>query len=114
MKIRTYHFFTTVDHGYLLAKPEELAAVLPVDPETQIPRISETLSLTQEPIIDGRGNGWILLEEDCQAPEFIELLADAIGVFPHQIRRRIRHHETNLTFQELVAHIETWTTLNLP
>ena len=33
----------------------------------------ETLSLTQEPIIDGRGNGWILLEDDCQAPEFIEL-----------------------------------------
>lgn len=107
MKLRNYLFLNTIEHGYLLATPEELQAVLPIDPETQIPRLSEVLDLTQQPITDSIGNKWILLEEDCQAPEFIEFLADEIRVFPHQIRERTKHIETNISSAELIAYIQS-------
>jgi ribonuclease HI len=105
-KLRNYLFLNTMEHGYFLATPEELQAVLPLDQETLIPRHSDTLDLSQQPVKDSVGNQWILLEEDCQAPEFIEFLADVVRVFPHQIRERITHHETNISSAQLVAYIQ--------
>jgi hypothetical protein len=106
MRLRNYLFLNTIEHGYLLATPKELQAVLPKDPETQIPRQSETLDLMQQSVPDRVGKQWILLEEDCQAPEFIEFLADELRVFPHQVRERIKHHETNIRSAELSVYIQ--------
>lgn len=106
MKLRNYLFLNTMEHGYFLATPQELQGVLPVDQETRIPRQSETLDLLQQPVTDSVGNQWILLEEDCQAPEFIELLADVVRVFPHQIRERITRYETNTSSAQLVVYIQ--------
>lgn len=105
-QLRNYLFLNTMDHGYFLATPKELQAVLHLDQETGIPRHSDTLDLSQQPVNDSVGNQWILLEEDCQAPEFIEFLADVVRVFPHQIRERITHHETNTSSAQLVVYIQ--------
>ena len=106
MKLRNYLFLNTMEHGYFLATPQELQTVLLVDQETRIPRQSETLDLSQQPVTDSVGNQWILLEEDCQAPEFIEFLADVVSVFPHQIRERITRYETNTSSAQLVVYIQ--------
>ena len=76
MTLPNYLFLVTIEHGYLLVTPQDIHTILPIDPETQIPRLSSSLDLTQQPVTDSIGNQWILLEEDCQVPEFIELLAD--------------------------------------
>lgn len=86
--------------------PKTVQAIFPVDPETQIPLVfSSTLDLTQRPLMDSIGNLWIPLEEDCQAPEFIERLADHLHTFPHQLRERIRRYEPNLSTAELTQYV---------
>lgn len=105
MNLPNHVFIVTIEHGYLLVRPQDIQAILPVDPETQIPLLSSTLDVTQQPVIDSIGNQWILLEEDCQAPEFIERLADHLHTFPHQIRERIKRYESNLRTAELAQYI---------
>lgn len=107
MTLPNYLFLVTMEHGYLLVTPQDIQTILPRDPETQIPRLSSTLDLTQQPVTDSIGNQWILLEEDCQVPEFIELLADQIRTFPHQIRAGIKRYETNLSSAELVRYVQS-------
>jgi hypothetical protein len=106
MNLPSYLFLVTIEHGYLLVRPEDVQAIFPVDPETQIPLVfSSTLDLTQKPLIDSIGNLWIPLEEDCQAPEFIERLADHLHTFPHQLRERIKHYEPNIRTAELALYV---------
>jgi len=45
------------------------------------------------------------LEEDCQAPEFIERLADHLHTFPHQLRERIKRYEPNIRTAELAWYV---------
>src|SRR4029079_14490703 len=90
MNLHNYLFLITMEHAYLLVRPEDVQAISPVDPDTKIPVVfSSTLHLTQHSLSDSSGNAWIPLEEDCQAPEFIIRLADHLRTFPHQIRERI-------------------------
>jgi len=106
MNLPKYLFLITIEHGYLLVRPEDVNAIFPVDPETQIPLVfSSTLDPTQTPLIDSIGNQWIPLEEDCQAPEFIERLADHLRTFPHQIRERIKRYEPNIRTAELARYV---------
>lgn len=106
MNLPNYLFLVTIEHGYLLVRPEDVQAIFPIDPETQIPLVfSSTLDLTQKPLIDSLGNRWIPLEEDCQAPEFIERLADHLHVFPHQLRERIKRYEPNIRTAELAHYV---------
>ena len=106
MNLPSHLFLVTIEHGYLLVRPEDLQAIFPTDPETQIPLVfSSTLDLTQQPLIDSIGNQWIALEEDCQAPEFIERLADHLHTFPHQLRERIKHYEPNIRTAELAQFV---------
>jgi hypothetical protein len=107
MTLPNYLFLVTIEHGYLLVTPQDIHTILPIDPETQIPRLSSSLDLTQQPVTDSIGNQWILLEEDCQVPEFIELLADKIRTFPHQIRERIKRYEPNISSAELVRYVQS-------
>ena len=106
MNLPNYLFLVTIEHGYLLVRPQDIQDILPIDPDTQIPLfLSSTLDVTQQPVIDSIGNQWILLEEDCQAPEFIERLADHLHTFPHQLRERITRYEPNLSTAELAQYV---------
>lgn len=108
MNLPNHLFLITIDHGYLLVRPEDVQALFPVDPETQIPLVfSSTLDPTQKPLIDSIGNLWVPLEEDCQAPEFIDRLADHLHTFPHQLRERIKRYEPNLSTAELARYVQT-------
>ena len=108
MNLPNYLFLITMEHGYLLVRPEDVQAISPVDPDTQIPLLlSSTLDVTQKPLIDSSGNKWIALEEDCQAPEFIERLADHLRTFPHQIRERITRCEPNIRTAEIARYVQS-------
>ena len=108
MNLPNYLFLITMEHGYLLVRPEDVQAISPVDPDTQIPLVfSSTIDVTQKPLIDSSGNEWIALEEDCQAPEFIERLADHLRTFPHQIRERITTCEPNIRTAEIRRYVQS-------
>jgi hypothetical protein len=48
MNLPNHLFLITIEHGYLPVRPEDVQAIFPVDPETQIPLVfSSTLDLTQ-------------------------------------------------------------------